>query len=141
MNKNIFLLLSFFMVGLCLQPAVSHAVDGMITFGTFFDAQNVRLRPDGGQAEYQSEIKLGHRFAFLHGFLRPFVDLTTFMDGHNGDGSFHPGSIRYDVGLSWETKVNKRLFFLTSLRHYCWHPVDANTTVEQANYFEIGFRF
>ena len=126
---------------LCFVPASAHAVDGFASFGAYADQENVYSRPDGGQATYKSEVEVGHRVDFLTGQLRPWVNLITLMDQYNGDGSFHPASIRYTVGIGWEKPLTGRLSFFTSVRHFCWHPIDADGAVAQANYFEVGFRF
>ena len=123
------------------MPTKSHAIDGKIAFGYYFDQEEVRAYPDGGLAKYRSEIEIGHRMGLFKGDVRPFLSLITLMDDYNDGGSFHPASIRYTVGIGWEKKVSKRFFFFTSLEHFCWHPVDSDGTVESADYVEIGFRF
>ena len=125
---------------LALPPAC-FALDGKIAFGYFFDQEHVRALPDGGLAEYRSEIEIGHRIGLFKGEVRPFLNLITLMDEYNDDGTFHPASIRYTVGVGWEKQVSKHFRFFTSLEHFCWHPVDSDGTVESANYIEIGFRF
>jgi hypothetical protein len=138
---KILLRISIALLLLFMLPTSSLALDGLVTFGTFFDQQNVRARPDGGLASYKSEVEIGHGLPLLTGQIRPFLNFITLMDEYNDDGSFHPASIRYTAGLSWEKPLSKRLSFFTCWKHYCWHPVDAAGTVEQANYFEVGFRF
>jgi hypothetical protein len=134
-------LISVLFIIVCSLPAKSFALDGFVTFGTFFDQKHVRAYPDGGLAEYKSEIEIGHRMAFLTGHIRPHLNLITLMDSYNDNGTFHPSSINYSVGLGWEKQLSKHLSFIATLKHFCWHPIDAVGSVAQGNYFEIGFRF
>ena len=53
----------------CL-PVPAAAVDGFVSFGLFFDQANVYARPEGGSAEYQSEIEIGHRMNLFGGQIR-----------------------------------------------------------------------
>ena len=134
-------LISLIVLLLLIIPSLCFAIDGQVSFGTYFDQENVRARPDGGKASYRSEIEIGHAMGLFTGTVRPFVNFITLMDEYNEDGSFHPASIRYTVGIGWEKPLSKHLSFFTAIKHFCWHPVDADGTVEQANFFEIGFRF
>ena len=136
LKKTVLLLIIFFAF---TSPCL--AVDGFVSFGAYFDQENVRARPDGGEAAYKSEVEIGHRIGLFSGQVRPFVNFITLMDEANDNGTFHPASIRYTVGLGWEKALSKRLWFFTTIKHFCWHPVDEGGTVEQANFFEIGFRF
>lgn len=122
-------------------PAAAPAMDGFVAFGAYFDQQNVYSRPDGGEAAYRSEVEIGHRMAFLKGYMRPYLNFMTLMDAYNGNGTFHPASINYTVGIGWERALSQRLTFFSRIKHFCWHPVDSNGTVAQANYIEFGFRF
>ncbi len=124
-----------------ILPTTAMAIDGLVSFGTYFNQENVRAYPDGGKADYRSEVEIGHQMGFLTGTIRPFVNLITLMDAYNDDGSFHPASIRYTVGLGWQRPITRHISFFTAIKHFCWHPVDSDGTVEEGNYFEIGFRF
>lgn len=125
----------------CMTPSVCLALDGKVTFGRYFNAENVRSCPDGGLAEFRSQVEVGHAMRFLGGTIRPYLNLTTLMDRYNGDGSFHPASIIYSLGLDWEKQITDRLYFMAGFSHHCWHPVDSGGTVDQADNVEIGFRF
>lgn len=129
------------LLAVLVLPSACLAVDGKVSFGSYQNQQNVRSRPDGGLAEYQSEIEIGHRMGLFTGQIRPFVNLITLMDDYNDNGSFHPASINYSVGLGWEKQITGQLFFFTTVKHFCWHAIDTNGPVAQANYFEVGFRF
>lgn len=142
---KIFRLFSILIAVACLSgagmPTPAHAVDGFVSFGTFFDQANVYSRPGGGLAEYKSEIEIGHRMPLFTGTIRPYINLLTLMDAYNGNGSFHPSSIDYTIGLTWEKQLSADLALFTRLKHFCWHPIDGDGVVAQADYFEIGFRF
>jgi hypothetical protein len=137
MKKIIWISLAILLV----LPAACLALDGKIAFGCYLAPEHVRAYPDGGLASYRSQVEIGHRMALLTGHLRPFVNLTTLMDQYNDNGSFHPGSIRYTVGIGWEKQLSGQFFFFTNVEHFCWHPVDGGGTVESANYIEVGLRF
>lgn len=66
---------------------------GDIYFGKYLDAK-FRANPDGGKASYVAGVYLDKQLSVF----TPWVRLETLMDGYNGNGSFHPSSIRYDVG-------------------------------------------
>jgi hypothetical protein len=135
------LLIAIVMIGFCCMPATGHAVDGFVSFGGFSDQENVYSRPCGGEAEYKSEVEVGHRMPLFAGQIRPFVNFVTLMDNYNGDGNFHPASIHYTVGVGWEKPLTQRISFFAAAEHLCWHPIDAAGLVSQGNYFEFGFRF
>ena len=134
-------LISLVLVATLGLPAAAQAVDGFVSFGKFFDQQNVYAMPGGGLAAYKSEVEVGHRMPLFTGQIRPFVNLVTLMDEHNSDGSFHPASIHYTVGVGWEKTLSSRISFFTAAKHFCWHPVDSAGLVASGNYIEFGFRF
>ena len=133
--------ISIVLLTLLAVPCPGFAADGKVCFGYYFDQNNLRSRPDGGLASFRSEVEIGQSLPCLTGKIRPYVNLVTLMDAYNDDGSFHPASIRYTLGIGWEKQLSRRIHFFTSLQHFCWHPVDAEGTVESTNYIEFGFRF
>lgn len=59
------------------------------------------------------------------------------MDEYVGNGTFHPMSVKYDLGI--EIDLWKGLMF--EFEHSCWHPVDIGGTVESYNLYKIKYRF
>ncbi len=116
---------------LCLPV---HAVDGEVYFGMFNRATTTsRAYPDGGVREYISGIKIGQE---INRF-RPYLQIETLIDEYVGNGTFHPGSVRYKVGI--DINIWDGIYF--GAEHDCWHPVDREGTVEEYNLFTIKYRF
>ncbi len=115
-------------------PVVSFALDGEVYFGQFFDS-NMRASPDGGTAKWISGIELGHKMD-VKIILRPYLKLETYMDKWHGD-SFHPSSIKYDVGINAELYKGIYIDILRS----CWHPIDRWGKVEQYYLLKMGWKF
>lgn len=108
------------------------AFDGEVYFGKTFDS-TLRAYPDGGVAEYAAGIEVGHRV----GRVRGYTAIDTLCDDYNGDGSFHPASVRFDIGLA----VNIVDGIWVEASHMCWHPVDGGGSVEQYNMLKAVWRF
>ena len=107
------------------------AVDGEIYFGRYYNSTEI-ASPDGGIPEYIAGIEVGktiNRF-------RPYALIETIIDERT-DASFHPASVRYNLGLSID--IWKGISF--NAEHSCWHPVDKEGTVEEYNLFTIRYRF
>ena len=117
---------------LCLIPATAMALDGEVYFGFLMDS-TLRAYPDGGRARYVSGVELGQRIDIF----RPYLKLETLMDSYNGDGSFHPASIRYDIGISAD--IYRGLYIKGS--RMCWHPVDRAGSTEEYWQIRIGYKF
>ena len=107
------------------------AVDGEIYFGQYHNSTEI-ASPDGGIPEYIAGIEIGQK---INRF-RPYALIETIMDERNNT-SFHPASIRYNLGVSVDIWNGISL----EAEHSCWHPVDKEGTVEEYNLFTIRYRF
>lgn len=130
--KKIILLIIALLV-LSFQITSSYAFDGELYFGKFLSS-DLNANPDGGTAKFIGGIEIGHKMRFL----RPYVKLETLMDAYSReDQTFHPSSIKYDLGT--KILLPKGIYF--EISHMCWHPIDSKGTVEQYNLFKIGIKF
>lgn len=112
----------FLILFLILSFSVPCFAGGDVYFGKYIDSK-FRANPDGGKASYVAGVYLDHKISVF----TPWLRLETLMDGYNGNGSFHPSSIRYDVGVTVD--VWKGTYIDVS--RMCWHPVDSGGTVEE----------
>ena len=117
---------------LLLYPRLSCAVDGEIYIGQYANS-TARAYPDGGVRDFISGIKIGQQ---INRF-RPYLQIETLIDEYVGNGTFHPGSVRYKIGI--DVDIWKGIYF--GAEHECWHPVDREGTVEEYNLFTIKYRF
>jgi hypothetical protein len=120
-----------------LTASMAFAIDGEVYFGVYGHS-TLRARPDGGRARYVSGVELGHfiNTPVIQG-VRPWVRLETLMDDMVSSYTFHPSSIRYDLGVT--VHLYEGLYFEVS--HMCWHPIDIEGGVEQYNLFKLGYEF
>jgi hypothetical protein len=123
LNRLILILLVLLIATPCLAG-------GDVYFGKYLDAK-YRSRPDGGNASYVAGVSLDKQ---LHIF-KPWLKLETLMDGYNGNGSFHPTSIKYAVGVTVD--VWKGTY--VDVSRMCWHPIDSGGTVEEYWLVKGGF--
>jgi hypothetical protein len=107
---------------------------GDVYFGRFFDSR-MSGGPSGANPNYVAGVKLDE--PMLHDYLTPYLGLETLMDAQNSDGSFHPISIRYTVGVN--VKVYDR--FYVAGERMCWHPVDHGAYVDQYWLVKGGYRW
>lgn len=112
--------------------AQSYGLDGEVYFGKLFDS-SLRAEPDGGQASYSAGMEIGHRI----GIIRAYTGIDTLCDEYNDDGTFHPSSVRYEIGI----EANVYDGFWIEASHMCWHPVDKSGTVEQYNMIKAVLKF
>lgn len=120
------------LVAFIILTALAHAVDGEIYVGKF-GSNTSRAYPDGGVGKFISGIEIGQQISRF----KPYLRLETISDRQNGDGTFHPASIRYDTGMNID--IWNGIFF--EVKHSCWHPVDRSGKVEQYNLFLLKYRF
>jgi hypothetical protein len=114
-------------------------LDGKLYFG-IFDTVDKRAQPDGDTiAKFITGVEIGYTFGKKDNInLRPYTVLETIMDEyHDGEGTFHPASIDYKIGL--DLNFYKGLHLIAE--HSCWHPVDRAGTVEVYNLIKIEWRF
>ena len=118
------------------SPAI--AFDGELYFGKYINS-TLRSKPGGEQADYAEwvgAVEVGH-WLFNDRF-RPYLKLETLMDGIGEDDmSFHPASIKYDLGIRGELGHGLYVDF----SHMCFHPVDSEGPVEQYNLIKVGLDF
>lgn len=100
--------------------------------GYYFDS-SLRSNPndDGRHAQWMAGLSIGETWKGVKGF----YNIETLMDGYNGDGSFHPASVRYTTGLQYA--VHEKL--TVEVSHMCWHPVDAGGKTEQYNLVKFTY--
>lgn len=103
-----------------------------IYFGKYV-ASTQRSSPDGGTAQYVSGVILDKQ---LDRFT-PRLQIETIMDAYNGNGSFHPASVRYEVGISAAIYDGTYI----DVSRSCWHPVDAAGSVEEYWLVKGGYRW
>ncbi len=82
----------------------------------------------GGEADYSAYLEIGHTV----GRFRPYTAVETFMDSRD-DLSFHPASVRYEVGL--QVELFGGLYLDGS--HSCWHPIDGGGRVEEYDKLQL----
>ena len=123
----------FLVLLLILSFSTPAFAGGDVYFGKFIDAKHYRANPDGGKAAYVAGVYLDHKLSIF----KPWLKLETLMDGYNGGGSFHPSSIRYDVGVTVD--VWKGTY--VDVSRMCWHGVDAKTTVEEYWLVKAGYHW
>jgi len=70
------------------------------------------------------------------GDLVPRAKIETLMDATNSDISFHPASVRYEVGV--ELQLNDGWY--ADLSRNCWHTIDAYGT-EDYWMLKVGVRW
>ena len=104
---------------------------GEVYFGRYFNSDAIAY-PDGGIPEYIAGVEIGQEISRF----RPYIIIETIIDEKDG-ASFHPASIRYDLGIG----VDIWKGISAKLEHSCWHPVDRGGTVEEYNLFTIRYRF
>jgi len=118
-----------------LIASTAAAWDGELYFGKYINS-TLRVKP-GDQTEYAEwvgGVEIGHQL--FNNRFRPYLRLETLMDNYNGD-SFHPASIKYEIGGRVELLGGIYL----DASHLCWHPVDSGGTVEQYNLIKMGVKF
>ena len=122
---------------LCLIAVPAFAVEGEIYFGAFLDS-NYRAFPNdlNGSAKFVSGVELRQKIEAPI-IVTPWVKLETIMDGQNKIGTFHPSSIRYDVGI--QADIYKSLYI--DISHMCWHSIDRNGGTEYYNLLKLGYKF
>lgn len=111
----------------------AHAFDGDIYAGMYFDSTLSSSPLHDDYAKYVNGITVGHNIKKLRGY----VNVETLSDDYNGDGTFHPDSVKYTVGLRYN--IWKGLDVVTE--HSCWHPVDGAGHVEQYNLIKFNYHF
>ena len=114
-------------------PRPAHAFDGDVYAGMYFDSTLSSSPLHDDYAKYVNGITVGHNIKKLRGY----VNVETLSDAYNGDGSFHPDSVKYTVGLRYN--LWKGLDVVTE--HSCWHPVDGAGHVEQYNLIKFNYHF
>lgn len=140
MNFGKLLWIVFFLAVLALSfgncDSANADVNGRLWFG-IYDTDTKRAQPDGTTfAKFETGLDIGYTFDKIN--LRPYTTLITLMDEyHDGEGTFHPASIDFRVGLDWN--VYKGLHLIGE--HSCWHPIDSGGTVEVYNLIKIEWRF
>ena len=125
-----------------LMAAPVAAWDGEIFIGKYINS-TLRTKPGGGYtipnkyAEFVVGLEIGHRvFEDTLLPLRPYIKSETLIDEYSED-SFHPASIKYEIGIRAE--IWKGLY--ADFSHLCWHPVDSFGDVEQYNLIKVGVKF
>ena len=109
--KKLFLLLA-----LITAPAYASEV----YFGVLPDS-SLRAQPNGtSKARYTAGLLVDKDL----GDLVPRAKIETLMDRTNGDVSFHPASVRYEVGV--ELQLNDGWY--ADLSRNCWHTIDGYGT-------------
>ncbi len=108
------------------------AVDGEIYIGKY-GSSTARAYPDGGVREFVAGITVGQTISRF----RPWAQIETIIDDYNNNGTFHPGSVRYRLGI--DVDIWKGIYL--GIEHECWHPVDRGGTVEEYNLITIKYRF
>ena len=126
-NKTLIIIIGIFL----FIPIYAQAVDGEIYFGSFYNSTS-RAYPDGGIPKYIAGVEIGQE---INRF-RPYIRIETIIDDYE-NATFHPASVRYDIGLSID--IWKGISF--NAHHSCWHPVDRSGAVEEYNLFTIRYRF
>ena len=129
MDKNFYTALWCVCIIFLSSPAT--AVDGEVYFGRY-NSTTARAYPDGGVPEYIAGVEIGQRVWRL----RPYALIETIMD-ERINATFHPASVRYNLGISID--IWKGIYL--EAEHSCWHPVDKEGTVEEYNLFTIRYRF
>ena len=114
-----------------LLPSAAFA-GGDIYFGKYIEP-HYRACPDGGNAQYVAGIMLDKPL----GRFTPHIELQTLMDDYNGNGTFHPASIKYDLGIRADIYKGTYVDF----SRMCWHPVDRGGTVEEYWLVKIGYKW
>lgn len=121
------------LVVLLLFPSISCAWDGEVYFGALLDS-TVRAQPRGWtSAQFASGVEVGH---LVFDVVRPYVKLDTLMDDYNNNGSFHPASIRYTIGIGariWEG-------LHADFSRMCWHTIDGPGT-EEAWIIKLSYKW
>ena len=108
-------------------------IDGEIYLGKYGNS-NARAYPDGGVREFVAGITVGQTI----GRFRPYGQIETLFDEVAiNNGKFHPGSVRYNLGI--DVDIWKGIYL--GIEHECWHPVDRAGTVEEYNLITIKYRF
>lgn len=111
----------------------AYAFDGEVYFGMFNrGTTTARAYPDGGVGEYIVGVEIGQQISRF----RPYFKIETIMDDYE-NATFHPASVRYDIGLGIDIWKG----MLVEFKHSCWHPVDRAGAVEEYNLFTIKYRF
>jgi len=116
-----------------LLISTSAFAGGDVYFGKYFQPK-ISGNPNGSNPQFVAGVKLDQTFLDR---LDPYVQLETLMDAENKDGSFHPISIRYTVG------VNLRIVdgFYIGGERMCWHPVDHGGPVDQYWLAKGGYKW
>lgn len=104
---------------ICL-PVMAEANE--IYFGSYIDAR-YRAAPAGGKASFVSGVTLDRTF---HKRITPHMNIETLMDKYNGNGSFRPASVKYDLGIRADIYQGSYL----DLSRMCWHSIDRPGTEE-----------
>ena len=131
-----------FAVMLMVSVATSAVAGGDVYFGKYIDSK-YNARPGGllmKKATFISGVYLDNEFDFKKAYLpgvKPWLRLETLMDGYNGNGSFHPASIKYDVGVTFD--VYKGTY--VDVSRMCWHPIDSDGRVEQYWLIKGGYKW
>lgn len=103
-----------------------------IYFGKYFDSA-YRSQPDGGTAAYVGGVLLDKQVSIF----KPRLQIETLMDSYNGNGSFHPSSVKYDVGVNIAVYDGTYL----DVSRMCWHPVDAVGSTEEYWLIKAGYKW
>lgn len=103
---------------LLLLPGLAHSSE--LYFGVLPDS-SLRAQPEGtSKARYTAGLLVDKDL----GDLVPRAKIETLMDSTNSDISFHPASVRYEVGV--ELQLNDGWY--ADLSRNCWHTIDGYGT-------------
>ena len=133
----ILVLAIFVMATIAAFSTKAFAFDADIYGGYYIDS-TMRSSPlaNDREAEWVAGMKMGHDIDKW----RLFYGVETLMDQYNGDGSFHPASIKYNAGITYDLSAIHKGLTITG-EHMCWHPIDGAGRTEQYNLIKINYHF
>lgn len=116
---------------LLLFPQISHASD--IYFGKYI-VPYYRSNPGGGNAKFVAGINLDKTF---YDRFTPSVTVETLMDNYNGNGTFHPSSVKYDFHFKADIYEGGYI----DISRMCWHSIDSYERTEQYWLIKAGYKW
>lgn len=104
-----------------------------VYFGKYINSK-YSAQPGGkSNAEYVAGVVVDKKIYFL----TPRAELQTLMDSYNDNGSFHPASIKYDIGV--RADIYEGIY--ADVSRMCWHGIDSVGKTEEYWLVKVGYHW
>lgn len=125
-------------LALLLASTTNVFAGGDVYFGKYV-ASNQTVSPFSElKAEFVSGVYLDKTVKLDTAYyVKPWLRLETYMDKYNGNFSFHPSSIKYDLGVT----VGNVNGLYADVSRMCWHSIDAKERTSQYFLLKVGYRW